>query len=108
MSTSGPFQFGQAVWPGLAKLIEEAAEVGQVAGKLIATGGAVDHWDGTNLEERLIEEIGDVLAAATWTARRNGLWPAVRSRCEAKIAIFNTWDADKLDGPPSPEVPTND
>ncbi len=39
MTASGDFSIGSDIWPGISKLIEEAAEVGQVCGKLIGSGG---------------------------------------------------------------------
>jgi hypothetical protein len=38
-----------AMWPGLAKLMEECAETVQVGAKLVGSSGSPDHWDGTNL-----------------------------------------------------------
>jgi hypothetical protein len=46
---AGPYSIGSTVWPGLSKLVEEMGEVGQVVGKLIATGGDPAHRDGTDL-----------------------------------------------------------
>lgn len=58
----GPFAIGGNVWPGVSKLIEEAGEVIQVCGKLIQTSGAHQHRDGSNLKERLEDEIADLMA----------------------------------------------
>ncbi len=66
-----PFAFGSSIWPGLAKLIEEAGEVGQVAGKLVMTGGERQHWDGTDLQTRLIQEMADVVAAVQFVSVYN-------------------------------------
>lgn len=63
MKNSGDFSIGSNVWPGTSKLIEEMGELQQVLGKLLGTAGEVNHWDGTNLRERLIEEIADLRAA---------------------------------------------
>ena len=46
---AGPFSFGSRTWPGLAKIAEEAGETQQIIGKLLASGGAAEHWDGSNL-----------------------------------------------------------
>ena len=65
------FAIGSTVWPGLSKLIEECGEVQQVAGKLLAMGGATEHWDGTDLRERLTDEIADLRAALRFVAGLN-------------------------------------
>jgi len=57
------FAIGSDVWPGLSKLVEECGEVAQVVGKLMATGGVAEHWDGTNLHSRLLDELADLRAA---------------------------------------------
>jgi NTP pyrophosphatase (non-canonical NTP hydrolase) len=56
------FAFGSKTWPGLAKLCEECGEVVQIVGKLMMVKGWAKHWSG-NLRMKLIEEMGDVLAA---------------------------------------------
>lgn len=96
MSLPGPFQIGSAPadWPGLAKLMEECGELTQVLGKLIATGGDPDHWDGTVLDARLADELGDVLAAADFFAEVNAArvsGTVVRLRREDKLALFRRW-----------------
>lgn len=68
-----PYSIGSDAWPGLSKLIEECGETIQVAGKLMGTGGAVEHWDGSNLGDRLIEEIGDLQAAIEFFVETNDL-----------------------------------
>lgn len=57
------FAIGAERWPGISKLLEEAGEVIQVGGKLLATYGEASHWDGSNLRDRLTDELGDLLAA---------------------------------------------
>lgn len=69
--TMPDFGIGSDVWPGIAKLGEEAGEVVQVILKLVAMGGEVDHWDGTDLRERLIEEMGDLAAAVDYVYAHN-------------------------------------
>jgi NTP pyrophosphatase (non-canonical NTP hydrolase) len=87
------FFIGADVWPGLSKLIEEAGEVVQVCGKLIATGGEPKHYDGTNLEHRLADELGDLLAAAECVITHSS--PAFASRVleryQQKLQLFNRW-----------------
>lgn len=70
--TPAPFQVGSDNWPGVAKLLEEVGELNQVLGKLIATEGDPAYFDGTDLEERLHEELGDVLAAIVFVMGHNG------------------------------------
>lgn len=90
-----PFAIGSNVWPGLAKLNEECCEVGQVIGKLMATGGAAEHWDGSNLHVRLEEEIADVMAATNFVVERNGLsHSAIIARVQAKLALFDKWHCE--------------
>lgn len=48
-------------WTGLSKMIEEAGEVIQVGAKIITAGGGVD-WDGSDLTNRLQDELGDLMA----------------------------------------------
>lgn len=88
---AGPYSIGSDLWPGLSKLAEEAGEVLQVIGKLIATGGDVHHWDGTNLRTRIGEEMGDLLAAINFVARENGLDAEVYERYVEKKALFQKW-----------------
>lgn len=45
------FAIGAQEWPGISKLIEEAGEVQQVCGKLLATYGETKHWDKSDLKE---------------------------------------------------------
>lgn len=92
MANQGPYSMGGATWPGISKLVEEAGEVCQVAGKLLGTGGAVEHWDGSNLRERLQEEIADLMAACQFVIDANGLDAGVvRARAALKLEIFNQW-----------------
>lgn len=86
------FNIGSKVWPGLSKLIEEAGEVVQVAGKLLATNGKEEHWDGTNLRIRLQEEISDMMAAGYFVILNCGLdQEFIRERVAKKIDLFHEW-----------------
>lgn len=86
------FAIGSTVWPGLSKLIEECGEVQQVAGKLLGTGGAPDHWDGTDLRERLTEELADLKAAIRFVILFNELdRELIETLEEAKMATFELW-----------------
>lgn len=82
---AGPFSIGSALWPGISKLVEEAGEVTQVCGKLIGSGGDINHWDGTNLKERLEDEIGDLIAACMFVIVVCDLdWKRITTRWESK------------------------
>jgi NTP pyrophosphatase (non-canonical NTP hydrolase) len=93
------FNFGSTNWPGLAKLIEECGEVIQVAGKIMATNGEVAHWDGTDLRDRLQEEIGDLVAAIGFVGEYNDLdLDTVEKRIDKKAELFEKWHKEHLDG----------
>jgi NTP pyrophosphatase (non-canonical NTP hydrolase) len=82
---------------GLAKLIEECGELQQVAGKKLAYYHTDEHPDSYRagpLSVRLVEEMGDVMAAITFAAHRLGIdHAAIMARCEAKLRRFEEWDA---------------
>jgi NTP pyrophosphatase (non-canonical NTP hydrolase) len=84
------FSIGGDRWPGISKLIEEAGEVQQVCGKLLATGGEASHWDGSDLRQRLAEEIADVIAACEFVAAANHL-PDLELRIAMKRERFWKW-----------------
>ncbi|HRQ13043.1 MAG TPA: MazG nucleotide pyrophosphohydrolase domain-containing protein [Promineifilum sp.] len=87
-----PYCIGSNVWNGLSKLNEEMGEVQQVIGKIIGNEGRLDHWDGSNLRERLQDEIADVLAAIKFVANKNALtWSKIDRRADAKYAVFCNW-----------------
>lgn len=65
------FAIGDAEWPGISKVMEEAGEVVQVCGKLVGTHGAVKHFDGSDLQSRLEGELGDLLAAIDFLIDHN-------------------------------------
>lgn len=96
MTGSGDFSIGSAVWPGTSKVIEEMGELQQVLGKLIATGGDTQHWDG-DLRKRLIEEIADVTAALVFFQKNLTLDEVgqVIERAERKFDLFNEWHANQ-------------
>ena len=88
----GIFAIGADRWPGLSKLVEECGEVVQVVGKLIGTAGATAHWDGSNLKDRLLEEMADVTAAVRFVLEKNGMnVDAFERRVEFKLLRFNHW-----------------
>lgn len=86
------FELNSDRWPGLAKLTEESGEVLQVIGKLMANGGEVQHWDGTNLRDRLQAELGQLLAAITFVCEHCDLDKAVvEKNFETKVALYEKW-----------------
>lgn len=86
------YQIGSDNWPGLAKLVEESGELMQVLGKLMATGGVRDHWDGTDLEDRLYEELGDLHGTMLFFVHTNKLDSArINKRADNKIELFESW-----------------
>ena len=92
VASAGPYSIGSSIWPGLSKVIEEMGELGQVLGKLIGSGGQLDHFDGTNLGTRMIEEIGDLRAALDYFTTANGLPErALAERTARKRALFQRW-----------------
>lgn len=95
-SGSGDFSIGSEVWSGTSKLIEELGELQQVLGKLIATHGRTEHWSG-DLREKLVEEIGDVLAAAQFFQDKNlsdEERRRIAERAVTKLGLFNYWQAN--------------
>ena len=97
MSDTNKFMIGGTQWPGLSKLTEECGEVLQVCGKLIATDGDPAHWDGTMLDTRLVEEMGDVLAAIRFLTKHSGLdITLVEYRADEKFAQFEAWHEAQL------------
>lgn len=93
---SGEFSIGGHYWPGLSKLIEEAGEVVQVAGKLIGSEGRTDHWSG-DLDQMLHEELGDLLAAIEFFVHHNGLnKDLISDRSDRKRATFDQWHRENL------------
>lgn len=97
MKHSGDFSIGSKVWPGTSKLIEEMGELQQVLGKLLGSHGEIAHYDGSNLRERLIEEIADLRAALTFFEDNNFTVEeesqrVLRSR--QKLVLFNKWQKE--------------
>ena len=86
-NASGDFSIGAELWPGVSQVLEEMGELGQVLGKLIGSHGDVRHFDGSDLNERLVEEIGDLLGAISFFTEANGL-PRTRI-FERKIRKYN-------------------
>lgn len=94
-ATNGPYSIGSDVWPGTSRLVEECGELLQVLGKLIGAGGETEHWDGTDLRERVIDELADVQAALNFFASANQLPSAtIEGRAAEKVAQYNKWHQD--------------
>ena len=86
------FSIGSDTWPGVTKVVEEVGELLQVLGKLQATGGRVDHWDGSNLKERLEDEIADVRASLEYVEMFNDLdGRSISKRVCDKVERFMEW-----------------
>lgn len=95
---AGPYSIGSTHWPGLSKLVEELGEALQVVGKLLGTGGASAHWDGSDLRARLVEELGDQMAAALFVITENRLGSvAVAERQSNKLELFRKWHREALE-----------
>jgi len=86
---------------GLSKLVEELGECAQVAGKLLQypayqenlrTGKPTWHPDGSDLRERMTEEMGDVLAAIHYVAVHLKIDAnAIHERAQQKVTLFEKW-----------------
>ena len=104
---AGPYSIGSGHWPGLAKVIEECGEVIQAAGKIIAANGDGRHWDGSDLRQRLEDEIADARAAIEFLAAMNGLdWERIIRRETIKAGLFRQWHLEHSDGTAKPEQET--
>lgn len=110
MSDEGPaFAIDGELFPGTAKVAEEAGEFLQIFGKLLATGGKRHHWDGQDLQDRLLEELADLSAALDFTVRHGAEigWLNLMKfdeRREYKIQLFEEWRGEMPDLP-EPERP---
>lgn len=94
--TRSLFTLGADRWPGLTKLLEEQGEVLQVIGKLMATGGGVEHWGGERLDRRLEEELGDAWAALQFVVALTEVEAGrVEARRDAKLSQFLRWRAEE-------------
>lgn len=90
----GPFQLGSDIWPGLGKFVEEAAEALTVLGKLIATGGNREYWEGRDLKLDIEEEVADVWAAMQFLITHNDLSiDSIGQRKHRKLALYEKWAA---------------
>lgn len=89
---AGPYSIGSESWPGTSRMIEECGELIQVLGKLIGAAGKTSHWDGTDLRDRLTDELSDVRAAIDFFIDANDLPPAaIDERAARKRAQYDRW-----------------
>lgn len=80
---------------GLTKLVEECGELVQVAAKLIAYPDGKHPDSRGDLNERLEEEIADVMAACRFVIRKHGLAPdQIHMRIGHKLVVYGTWDRE--------------
>ena len=91
---SGPkvYHFGHETWPGLAKVMEESAELQVVLAKVVGMGGKDTYYDGRDLRGEMQDEIADLAAALQFLARANGLdAEAIDERMHRKLELFERW-----------------
>lgn len=84
---------GSDVWPGLGKTSEEAGELLQIIGKLIAYPHS-QHPDGTDVLARLHDELADVAAAidyVVWANPDRLSLPEIHNRRCKKFERFKRW-----------------
>ena len=89
-----PYAMGSAVFPGLAKVLEEMNELGEVLSKILMTG-SLNHWHG-DLTDSLIEELGDVCFAVGYFVDHNlgdGAKVVLNKQIEMKQAAYAHFDA---------------
>lgn len=81
------------VWKGIFKLIEEAGEVTQAAGKLcVYTSG--EHPDGKDWRNQMMEELADLEAVIIYFRAKNYTEEEQRQmlgRTLRKLDKFNEW-----------------
>jgi len=94
------YGIGSDHWPGVSKLIEEMGEVNQVLGKLLGTRGKPNHWDGSDLLDRLHEELGDLEAAIAFLKFANNLdSDRIQNRRIDKLVLFMHWHHEQTKPP---------
>jgi len=91
------FAIGASCWPGISKLLEEAGEVVQICGKLMATYGEREHWGEGDLVPRLQEELGDLAAALVFVSKHcpDLDRKAIEERHLEKLEIFERWHREQ-------------
>lgn len=76
------------------KLTQELGPVMQVIGKLMGTGGEMNHWDGSNLRERLEETVVRLYVVGLFASKVCSVEEQVEERRKKKGSIFNDWHVD--------------
>ena len=86
------FEIGSKEFAGVFKLQEECAELSVVLAKLV-TVNAGEYWEGRDLEAELVEELGDVLAAAEYflVNTTGKISKGVFKRKKSKLRTFLRW-----------------
>lgn len=95
-----PYMLSCKEFPGLAKVVEESGELGQVFGKIMSCGGLrFNPWGGADLGAKLDEEAADLLAALTYMIVNcpHIDEDIVFNRAHRKIALFEEWGAGRTD-----------
>lgn len=96
------FAFGDEEWPGVAKLNEESGELVRIIGKLMATHGKTEYWDGVDLRKELVFEMADA-AAAIDLVMKYALTEAEKfalvARLKEKFALYEKWHAEQSQPP---------
>jgi NTP pyrophosphatase (non-canonical NTP hydrolase) len=88
---SGPYSITTDIWPGLAKVMEEAGELLQILGKIMSVDGSLNYYDGTDLAERIEEEAADLYAALDFFCEVNNLYARESGRRDRKRARLRNW-----------------
>jgi hypothetical protein len=78
------------------KLAQVLGKAMQVIGKLMGTGGEVNHWDGTNLRDRLEYSLSELIGAGTFAAKVCEIEELVEARKQSKMVTFRGWHIDGL------------
>jgi len=93
------FAFGDQEWPGVAKVIEEMGELGQVLGRIMAVHGAPAFLDvpPTDLRAQFVRELADLRAAIDFcsgelTRDERGLFAERRT---TKLQLFQKWHREQ-------------
>lgn len=90
------FGIGANIYAGVHKIMEESAELGVVLAKLITVQGG-EYWDGRDLPEEIIEELGDLMAAIDYFKKHNPeIGDLADLRRAEKLALFNKWHEDNF------------
>lgn len=79
---------------GLIKLMEELGELTQAAAKRLAVSGEA-YYDGTILDQRMEDEIGDVTAIIQYVTENLGLSDHdIQARVTSKYQLYRKWEKE--------------